>query len=144
MANSKQLPYYELHITMIGEGGEEFKKMIEWFVNPFPITLNIESLGFLSQSKDSIIWKYSEISDDIILGPGKNLYLTTHIGKGRKLEWVEEYLDTVVNGIILQGIPVIRSKIEVVVRDKIFKLTEDRKRNILQEGTTIPVEKSKG
>ena len=91
-------PYYELHITINNNG--ERQKLKE----------TVEREG----------WKFSNITDDIVLGEGEKLYATIHVSCDLGIKATRLILDNLTDMLIAAGFPVIRKKIECVVYDEKF------------------------
>ena len=89
------MKYYECHVTVV-DGN----------------VYNMTSVG----SPD---WKYSEISDDIVLGPGMKSYLTRHYPEGA-LKTARKDLKELVSALRLVGEKVKRAKIELVLIDEVY------------------------
>jgi hypothetical protein len=86
--------YYELHIT-------------------------VESNLALKSEIENTAWKFSQITDDPILGPGPKMYATIH-KDAVNIKEVRKSLDEMVEYIRLKGFNVLRKKIELVLLDEIY------------------------
>ena len=105
LINTRELPYYELHITL--ENAEHLR----------------ESTLYIKFGND--MWKFSEILRDPILGNDPKQYLTLHLPKHHGYERCEESLGNAINDLIGKKFDVIRGKIEVVTYDKLIKKAKD-------------------
>ncbi len=93
--------YYELHVTIeepLEKAGE-----VRRAVEDYP--------GYT--------WKFSRISDDIVLGPGMKMYATTHINESLGESYCILCLDYLRDFLISKGYNVVRAKIEHVILDKL-------------------------
>lgn len=87
--------YYELHIT-IGNHLVSAKQLIEACNN----------------------WSYSAITGDLVLGKEGYEYATRHASGNCPFEDVVASLNTMATFLKVQGYPVIRQKVELVMYDK--------------------------
>lgn len=87
--------YYECHITISGMGSTWAER-------------TVKEAG----------WIYSRIDGDPDLGPGTKQYATKHFNKRKSVEKVIAELQRVALALRLQGLEVLREKIELVIYDK--------------------------
>jgi hypothetical protein len=62
-------------------------------------------------------WKFSQITDDLILGPGNKMYATAHFSLASGIKPVRTELDTMAGILEAAGLNVVRRKIELVLYD---------------------------
>lgn len=93
----RKTPYFELHITVEGTNQTDMKTVVE-------------TSG----------WAFSNITDDVELGPGPKMYATIQLPI-QNVKLIEKALNRMVDELQLFGHNVVRKKIECVVYDKKVK-----------------------
>lgn len=85
--------YYECHITLNGDP-EKLRPVVE-----------------------KLNWSFSCIHDDIIMGVGLKCYATQHYNSRYKPETIIQIVQDTADAIFLQGFPILRRKVELVIYD---------------------------
>lgn len=99
MIKKIETPYYECHVTV-----DKFHKFDEYIMQ---LVLNNDP-----------DWKFSNITDDIVLGPGPKMYATANFPTEIGIKQCKENLAECVLKLKHLGLQVVRYKIECVVFDE--------------------------